>query len=207
MKDNILIPLIITLFCVNLTAYVNDTVVAKNISAGSLKQLDESTKGKYGEYSFEYDIDASPDSASTSMDGNVCCATVGTKESTVKCEIINKGGWYVVWTNYSSACCVNGRKEQEKIKDLLKPHETRHKTANEKMNRDEAPITISILKAVSKIKCDNSAEEAKRLAKKACEQELADRMNDFRSLCDATHEAIDAEDVKPTNIKTCTCKI
>lgn len=63
------------------------------------------------------------------------------------------------------------------------------------------------LKAVSKIKCDNSAEEAKRLAKKACEQELADRMNDFRSLCDATHEAIDAEDVKPTNIKTCTCKI
>ena len=93
------------------------------------------------------------------------------------------------------------------VKDLLKPHETRHKTTNENINKEEAPITISVLKAVSKKKCAQSAEEAKELAKKACEQELADRMNDFRSLCNATHEAIDAEDVKPTNINACSCNI
>ena len=75
------------------------------------------------------------------------------------------------------------------------------------MNKDEAPITISILKAVSKKKCANSVDEAKRFANEACEQELADRMNDFRSLCEATHEAIDAEDVKPININACTCEI
>ena len=182
-------------------------MVAKNISANSLKRLDKSTEGKYGEYSFKYDIDASPDTAVISTEGNKCCATVGTKESTVKCKIINRGGWYIVWTNYSSACCVNGRREWGQVKDLLKPHETRHKTANENMNKDEAPITISILKAVSKKKCANSVEEAKRFANEACEQELADRMNDFRSLCEATHEAIDAEDVKPININACTCEI
>lgn len=207
MKNSTLIPLIITLLCATQTSYANDAVVAKNISANSLKQLDRSTAGKYGEYGFKYDIDASPDTAVTSTEGNKCCATVATKESTVKCRIINKGGWYIVWTNYSSACCVNGRREWVKVKDLLKPHETRHKTTNENINKEEAPITISVLKAVSKKKCAQSAEEAKELAKKACEQELADRMNDFRSLCNATHEAIDAEDVKPTNINACSCNI
>lgn len=90
---------------------------------------------------------------------------------------------------------------------MLKPHEIRHKTANENINKDEAPITISVLKAVSKKKCSNSVTEAKKLAKEACEQELADRMNDFRSLCNVTHEVIDAEDVKPTNINACSCNI
>lgn len=207
MKNSTLIPFIITLLCATQTSYANDAVVAKNISANSLKQLDKTTGGKYGEYSFEYDINASHDTEVISTEGNKCCATVGVKESTVKCEIINKGGWYIVWINYSSACCVNGRREWEQVKDLLKPHETRHKKANEDMNKKEAPITISALKAVLKKKCSNSVTEAKKLAVEACEQELADRMNDFRSLCEATHDAIDAKDVKPTNINACSCNI
>lgn len=79
MKNSTLLPLIITLFCATQTSYANDAVVAKNISANSLKQLDRSTAGKYGEYSFKYDIDASPDIAVISTEGNKCCATVATK--------------------------------------------------------------------------------------------------------------------------------
>ena len=78
MKNSTLILSIITLLWVIQTIYANDDVVAKNISANSLKRLDKSTEGKYGEYSFKYDIDASPDTAAISTEGNKCCATVGT---------------------------------------------------------------------------------------------------------------------------------
>ena len=61
MKNSTLLPLIITLFCATQTSYANDAVVAKNISANSLKQLDRSTI------------------AVISTEGNKCCATVATK--------------------------------------------------------------------------------------------------------------------------------
>ena len=41
MKNSTLIPLIITLFCATQTSYTNDAVVAKSISANSLKQLEK----------------------------------------------------------------------------------------------------------------------------------------------------------------------
>lgn len=191
------------------TQYVigSDEVVPRNITASSLRSLDAMVDKKYGENRHRYDIDALPaENSVSSFEDGKCCETVHTNESTVKCLIINTGGYYVVWSNYLSVCCVGGRGEWERIKDLLLPHENRHKSKNEEMNRDVAPITFRVLKEMSKKECNVSKAEAKRLATKAWEDAIIKAITDFEEYCDVQHDIVNMQDVKNTNINACTCK-
>lgn len=185
----------------------SDEIVPRNLTASSLRSLDAMQGGKYGESRHRYNIYALPskDSVSSFEDGK-CCETVHTDENTVECLIINTGGYYVVWSNYLSVCCVGGRSEWEKIKDLLLPHENRHKSKNEEINRDVAPITFRVLKEMSKKECNASKAEAKRLATEAWEDAIIKAIKDFEEYCDVQHNIIDMQDVKNTNINACTCK-
>lgn len=206
MKNRILLLFYILYFFMQF-AIGSDEIVPRNLTASSLRSLDAMQGGKYGESRHRYNIDALPaeDSVSSFEDGK-CCETVYTNERTVKCSIVNTGGYYVVWGNYLSACCVGGRSEWERVKDLLLPHENRHKSKNEEINRDVAPITFRVLKGMSKKECNASKAEAKRLAREAWEEAIARAINDFREYCEVQHDIINLQDVKPTNINACTCE-
>lgn len=206
MKNRILLLFYILYFFMQF-AIGSDEIVPRNLTASSLRSLDAMQGGKYGESRHRYNIDALPaeDSVSSFEDGK-CCETVYTNERTVKCSIVNMGGYYVVWGNYLTACCIGGRSEWEKIKDLLLPHENSHKSKNEEMNKDVAPITIRVLKEISKKECNASKAEAKRLATEACEKAIKRAIDDFKEYCNTQQDIIDLQEVKPTNINACTCE-
>lgn len=186
-------------------AKAND-IIPRRVYATSLKQLIGIVGDKLGIYSYNFDIDSSvSDIVSFSNENDRCCATAYSDITRTKCSIINKGGWYIVWSNYENYCCPSGRLEWSKVKDLLLPHERKHKAINIDFNENYAPETKKALNSTYAKECSDTYEKAKKDAVENCDKKLATIMDDFIMLCRTSHAIQDKKDVKSVNGNVCTC--
>lgn len=137
------------------------SIVPSNIRVSSIKSLFYLTGGILGKYNATLELNAIADSYELVPQSDTCCVKVSSNPQKTIAKVNHAGGYYLVWINYLSACCSNGRAVWESIKDLLEPHEIGHRTIFNKFQTDYLDSTgKNLLNDIYAEECANNLLQA-----------------------------------------------